>query len=99
METTINNENITLENSEIIDERSSQERLSEIATDAIARLDVLKDFFNLARQFDDAEANISDAIKLQSLTETTAQVISTQLSLFLADAGVHISKVKEFDND
>ena len=77
----------------VIDERSMQECLGEIAIKAEARFDTLKEFFFLAKQEDELEANISDAVKLTLMIENAAKDINKELIELLAEHGVHIRRV------
>ena len=70
-----------------------QECLGEIAIKAEARFDTLKEFFFLAKQEDELEANISDAVKLTLMIENAAKDINKELIELLAEHGVHIRRV------
>ena len=78
----------------VIDERSMQECLGEIAVKATARFNALEEFFFLAKQEDELQANISDAAKLILMIENAAKDINKELTDLLAEHGVHIRRIK-----
>ena len=81
------------------EEKEPQEFFKEVCTEAIGRFEALKEFCFYARQEDEAEVNIADAVKMIVMTERTAKVIAERLNNFLLAHGVHTETHKELEAD
>ena len=58
------------------EEKEPQEFFKEVCTEAIGRFEALKEFCFYARQEDELEVNLADAVKMIVMTERTAKVIA-----------------------
>lgn len=80
------NKNIN-EFSNIVDERSPQDRLNEIALDAIGRLETLENVLYIAKQTEEYETLLNNTFLFKILLEETSQIIFKKLNSFLLDNG------------
>lgn len=80
------NKNIN-EFSNIVDERSPQDRLNEIALDAIGRLETLENVLYIVKQTEEYETLLNNTFLFKILLEETSQIIFKKLNSFLLDNG------------
>ena len=70
--------------------KEPQECFKNVCTEAIGRLEALEELCFYAKQEDEPEVNIADALKIQSMAETVTEFITKKLNGFLAAHGVHV---------
>ncbi len=71
--------------------QEAEQLFKEACTEAIGRFETLKEFCFYAREETEPEVNITDALKIQAMTENAAKFIAEQLNDFLAAHGVHVA--------
>lgn len=85
------NKNIS-EFSNTVDERSPQDRLNEIALDAIGRLETLESVLYIAKQTEEYETLLNNTFLFKILLAETSQIIFKKLNSFLLDNGFIIQE-------
>ena len=67
-----------------------KELFKNTCTEAIGRLEALEELCFYARQEDELEVNLADAVKLIGIADRTAKVIAEHFNEFLLEHGVHV---------